>query len=154
MQSNPDTTRHAHGMLALAVLLCCGGTPCRAGYFSLPLDELETVLAELGLAQERLTVRMTGCPNGCARPYNADVGLVGKSRNRYTIFLGGSRLGEHLGSCYGDQVPVTQIVATLKPLLEYFRSDREPDESFGDFCRRRGPDDLQQWVARNATAGT
>ena len=87
------------------------------------IDQLETELATLGLADERLTVRMTGCPNGCARPYNADIGLVGRSATRnpdgtpgpgsYTIFLGGRTIGDRLNVEYKDYVPMDQVASEL-----------------------------------------
>ena len=64
------------------------------------IDRLEAELTRLGLADERLTVRMTGCPNGCARPYNADIGLVGKAAGKYTILLGGRTFGNRLNFIY------------------------------------------------------
>ncbi|MHB8865170.1 MAG: NADPH-dependent assimilatory sulfite reductase hemoprotein subunit, partial [Pirellulaceae bacterium] len=72
------------------------------------LDMLEVELAKMGLAREAFTVRMTGCPNGCVRPYNADIGLVGKARGRYTLFLGGHRLGTRLNFLYEDLVPAEE----------------------------------------------
>jgi sulfite reductase (ferredoxin) len=94
---------------------------------------------------------MTGCPNGCARPYNSDIGLVGKARGRYTLFLGGSRLGYRLNFLYQDMVPAEDVVARLVPLFAYFVQDRVPAESFGDFCHRKGCADLQAWADRHAT---
>jgi len=108
------------------------------------VDHLEFELARLGLAGERLSLRVTGCPNGCARPYVADVGLVGRSPGRYAIWLGGRRLGDRLGFLYRDSVPLEQLVASLVPLLAYFRQSRESGETFGDFCARKGPAELQK----------
>jgi sulfite reductase (ferredoxin) len=110
------------------------------------LDQMEAALAGLGLADERLTVRMTGCPNGCARPYNADIGLVGRSASKtdeggnqagtYTVFLGGRTQGDRLNVIWKDYVPFDQIVPELTPLFERFRDERQNGESFGDFCHR------------------
>ena len=111
------------------------------------LDQLELELARLGLAQERFTVRMTGCPNGCARPYNCDVGLVGKARGKYTIFLGGRLLGDRLNFVYQDLVPEESVSATLAPIFLYFKQARQPGETLGDFCHRKGQADLQSWAA-------
>jgi sulfite reductase (ferredoxin) len=112
------------------------------------LDELETRLRELGLDQERLAVRMTGCPNGCARPYNADIGLVGRSAHigpdgkpgpgTYTIFLGGRTIGDRLNREFEDYVPHDQVVAKLVPVFQQFKTGRQNGESFGDFCARVG----------------
>lgn len=111
------------------------------------IDELEVELARLGLSQEVFTVRMTGCPNGCARPYNSDVGLVGKTAGKYTVLVGGRRLGDRLNFIYKDLVPGEEIVSTLVPLLHYFKQQRQPGETFGDFCHRKGQADLAAWAA-------
>jgi sulfite reductase (ferredoxin) len=102
------------------------------------MDEFEPMLEELGLQDEKFTVRMTGCPNGCARPYNADIGLVGKAKDRYTVFLGGCRLGKRLGFIYKDLVGRDELLGLLRPVFELFKNERERDESFGDFCARQG----------------
>lgn len=107
------------------------------------IDHLEAELARLGLADERFTLRMTGCPNGCARPYNADVGLVGRTLNKYTIYLGGRLLGNRLATVYKDLIPLDQIVATLVPIFTEFKHHRQPGEGFGDFCHRVGIDELR-----------
>ena len=116
------------------------------------LDELEAELDRLGLAEERLTVRMTGCPNGCARPYNADIGLVGRSAHigpdgkpgpgTYTIFLGGRTIGDRLNVEFKDYVPHDQVVAELVPVFERFKAQRLNGESFGEFCGRLGVAEL------------
>jgi sulfite reductase (ferredoxin) len=122
---------------------------------SLPgvIDQLEKELAKLGLAREAFTVRMTGCPNGCARPYNSDVGLVGKAAGgKYTVFVGGRLLGDRLNFIYKDSVPEADIVPTLVPLLTYFKNEREANETFGDFCHRKGQADLAAWAGQYAAA--
>jgi sulfite reductase (ferredoxin) len=106
------------------------------------IDQLEVELARLGLASEQFTVRMTGCPNGCARPYNCDVGLVGKAKGKYTILLGGRLLGNRLNFIYKDMVPEEEVVSSLIPAFAYFKDARENGESFGDFCHRKGKEDL------------
>lgn len=106
------------------------------------LDELEERIEQLGLADERFTIRMTGCPNGCARPYNPDIGLVGRAREKYTVYVGGRLIGNRLAFQHRDMVHRDDLVPTLVGLLEYFRRDRQQGESFGDFCHRKGNDDL------------
>ena len=139
--------------MACPALPTCGLAVTEAERF-LPslLDELESELARLGLAQERLTVRMTGCPNGCARPYNADIGLVGRSAHigpdgkpgpgTYTIFLGGRTIGDRLNLEFKDYVPHDQVVPMLVPVFERFQSQRLNGETFGEFCARLGVEDL------------
>ncbi|QDU25941.1 Sulfite reductase [ferredoxin] [Anatilimnocola aggregata] len=116
------------------------------------IDQLEVELARLGLSTEKFTVRMTGCPNGCARPYNCDVGLVGRARGQYTLFVGGRLLGDRLNSLYKDYVPAEEVVSTLTPLFVYFKTDRQAGETFGDFCNRKGQADLAQWADNFAVA--
>jgi sulfite reductase (ferredoxin) len=106
------------------------------------IDQLEVELQNLGLQNEVFTTRMTGCPNGCARPYNSDIGLVGKTKDKYTILLGGRVFGDRLNFIYQDLVPTDQVVPTLVPALKYFKESREDGESFGDFCHRVGKEDL------------
>lgn len=119
------------------------------------IDQLEVELAKLGLSREAFTVRMTGCPNGCARPYNCDIGLVGKTAGKYTVFVGGRLLGDRLNFLYKDLVPAEGVVSTLLPLFAYFKHERADGETFGDFCHRKGADDLCGWAERYAaqTAG-
>lgn len=106
------------------------------------MDEMEKQLAELGLEDEVFTTHMTGCPNGCARPYNSDIGLVGKAKGKYTIFLGGRRQGDRLNWIYKDLVPEDEVISTLVPVFKQFRDTRQSGESFGDFCDRVGKDGL------------
>jgi sulfite reductase (ferredoxin) len=113
------------------------------------IDKLETAIGELSLGGEVFTTRMTGCPNGCARPYNSDIGLVGKTKDKYTIFLGGRRQGDRLSFIYQDLVPTSEVVERIVPVLRYFRDARTSGESLGDFCRRVGKDDLLAHCAAN-----
>jgi len=114
------------------------------------IDQVEVELARLGLSNETFTIRMTGCPNGCARPYNSDIGLVGKTAGKYTILVGGRLLGNRLNFIYKDLVPEEEIVPTLVPVLTYFKHSRQPGESLGDFCHRKGLEDLHAWTERYA----
>jgi len=107
------------------------------------IDQLETELLRLGLEGEEFTTRMTGCPNGCSRPYNADIGLVGKTAGKYTMYLGGHPLGDRLAFVYKDLVPLAEIVPTLVPVLAAFKQGRIEDETLGDFCHRLGREGLE-----------
>ncbi len=101
-----------------------------------------------GLSSETFTLRMTGCPNGCARPYNCDIGLVGKAHGKYTVFVGGRLLGDRLNFIYKDMVPTSEVVPTLVPLFVYFKQARQNGETFGDFCFRQGAAELLSWTDR------
>jgi sulfite reductase (ferredoxin) len=118
------------------------------------VDQLEIELAKLGLSRERFTLRMTGCPNGCARPYNCDIGLVGKASGRYTLFVGGRLLGDRLNFIYKDMVPAAEIVPTIVPVLACFKEHREEGETLGDFCHRRGLADLTAWTEQYTAQST
>ena len=102
------------------------------------IRDLEEVINELGLEDENISVRMTGCPNGCARPYVADIGFVGQSLNKYSIFIGGDPSGTRLNKLYKELVPLEELVDEVKPLLSQYRYNRNPGESFGDYYERVG----------------
>lgn len=106
------------------------------------IDDLEQPLAKLGLDKERFTIRMTGCPNGCARPYNADLALVGKARDKYTLYAGGGWLGNRLAFVYKDLVPSDELVHEIIGIAAAFKANCNEGESLGDFCDRVGKDDL------------
>jgi len=111
------------------------------------IDQLEQPLAKLGLDRDRFTIRMTGCPNGCARPYNADLALVGKAKDKYTLFAGGGWLGNRLAYIYKDLVSDDTVVDELIGIFAAYKANREGDESLGDFCHRVGGEDLAVMAA-------
>lgn len=98
------------------------------------VDRLEKVLADTGNTGLPLRLNMTGCPNGCSRPYNAELGIVGRSKRGYDIFVGGSPAGDRLARCLRADVPLTDIPELLRPLLERFSSTSRDDVSFGDWA--------------------
>ena len=100
------------------------------------LDEFESELQRLGLADAPITIRMTGCPNGCARPYTADIAFVGRSGETYNIYVGGRLAGDRLVDLYAEKIARDQLLTRLRPLLEEWRDDRQPGEGFGDFYQR------------------
>ncbi len=110
------------------------------------LDQIEAVLTDLGIPNEPITVRMTGCPNGCARPYVSEIAFVGRSLNKYMLYLGGNFVGTRLARPFLDLVPGDDLAVALRPLLTLFRDTRTPDESFGDFVERIGFDALREQV--------
>jgi len=100
------------------------------------LDELETELTALGLRHAPLTVRMTGCPNGCARPYTADLAFVGRSLGLYNVYVGGGLAGDRLVDLYRAQVKTGELVSAVRPLLARWAAEREDGEGLGDFYQR------------------
>jgi sulfite reductase (NADPH) hemoprotein beta-component len=105
---------------------------------SLPdlLTQIEQLLAELNLKDEEIIIRMTGCPNGCARPYMAEIGFVGKAPNKYQIYLGGNESSTRLNRIFKETVKGEDIVNELRPILTRFAQEREDGERFGDWCDR------------------
>lgn len=106
--------------------------------------EIQGAAAEAGLGGEVIHLRMTGCPNGCARPYTAEIGIVGQSPNLYSIYLGGSPLATRLAVLYSHNIARERLADTLRPLLAAWARQRLPGESFGDFCHRAGVEALRQ----------
>jgi sulfite reductase (NADPH) hemoprotein beta-component len=102
------------------------------------ITRLETELAPNGLGETEITIRMTGCPNGCARPYMAEIGLVGRSPGLYNLYLGGAHDGSRLSKLHARDVDDDGIVAALRPVFAAFATDRNDNESFGDFVIRAG----------------
>jgi sulfite reductase beta subunit-like hemoprotein len=100
------------------------------------ITEVENAFAKLGIADTQLTIRMTGCPNGCARPYTADIALVGRRPGIYHLFVGGRLAGDRMADLYAADVKIEAILETLKPLLTKFAADRNPGEGLGDFYQR------------------
>jgi sulfite reductase (ferredoxin) len=148
----PGLRRHA---LACPALPSCGLALTEAER-ALPavLGHLEGALAEVGLSDLAPHVRMTGCPNGCARPYTAEIGIVGRGKRSYDIHVGGHVAGTRLNGIFAENVPPDHLAEVLRPLLEHYRDARWPDEGFGDFCAREGVDELrahygnESWVRR------
>jgi len=114
--------------------------------------QIQQRLAYHGLAQERLSIRITGCPNGCARPYTGDIGIVGRMPGYYALFVGGDFEGTRLNTAVADKVALDAIGETLGPLLALFAAARFADEGFGDFCHRLGLPALQLALSRPSEA--
>ena len=83
-------------------------------------------------------MRMTGCPNGCARPFVAEIGLVGKALGQYNLYLGGDFAGQRLNRLYRENIDESEILETLRPILHRYAAERQPGERFGDFVIRAG----------------
>jgi sulfite reductase (ferredoxin) len=104
------------------------------------LDTLQVTFDTVGVSDAVPTVRMTGCPNGCARPYVAEIGLVGDAVDRYQVWLGGDAAGTRLARHVADRVHKDQLPALLEPLLVRYRDERVGGEAFGDFLDRVRPE--------------
>jgi sulfite reductase (NADPH) hemoprotein beta-component len=100
------------------------------------INRIEKLAAELGLAGQEIIIRSTGCPNGCARPYMAEIGFVGKAPGKYQLWLGGDVSGTRLNQVFKEVIKEAELEAELKPLLTRWRDQRHPGERFGDFATR------------------
>jgi len=116
------------------------------------IRQLTALLDEIGLADERISFRMSGCPNGCSRPYLGDVGFVGTTLGKYDVMLAGDFNGTRLNRVYAPNVPIAEIPALLRPTLEAFRDERERGEGFGDWVERAGLDALRERFALSGAA--
>ncbi len=144
-----EATLAAHGValraspLREAAMACVALPTCGLAlaeserYLPSLITRLEALLAENGLGAQPINVRMTGCPNGCARPYIAEIGFVGRNPGKYNLLLGGAQDGSRLNRLYREDADEATILATLAPLLADYAQGRESGEGFGDFVTRR-----------------
>jgi sulfite reductase (NADPH) hemoprotein beta-component len=102
------------------------------------ITKLEKVVGDHGLYQDDIVIRMTGCPNGCGRPFVAEIGFVGKSLGKYNLYLGGGFNGQRLNKLYKETLDETQIIDELTPMIASYAKLRNQDERFGDFLIRQG----------------
>ena len=110
------------------------------------LDKIETLLANHGLTGEPITVRMSGCPNGCSRPYVAEIGLTGRAPGKYNLYFGGGFHGERLNAMVRENIGEAEILDVLAETFGRYAREREPGEAFGNFTIRAG-------VVREVTEG-
>jgi sulfite reductase (NADPH) hemoprotein beta-component len=133
---------HQGSRLRLASMACVSLPTCGLGlaeserYLPELITQMETLLAETGLGDQEMTVRMTGCPNGCARPYLAEIGLVGRAPGRYQVWLGGNASGTRLNRVWRESVPDSSIIAELGVVLRRYARERLAGERFGDWVAR------------------
>ena len=110
------------------------------------IERIRALLDKLGLENEHFVVRMTGCPNGCARPYMAELGFVGSAPESYQVWLGGSPDQTRLAQAYVDRMPIHELELFLEPIFVFFKKERKAGEKFGDFCDRVGFEAIRQFT--------
>lgn len=146
-----DILAHHHGLLSeersptrLASIACVALPTCPQAmaeaerYFPDLLERVEGLAARHGIDRQAIVMRMTGCPNGCARPYVAEVGLIGKGPGRYNLQLGGDGTGLRLNRLYRKNLNEKELLEILDELFRHYAAERLPDERFGDFVIRSG----------------
>lgn len=133
---NQTTVLHAASMACPALPTC--GLALAESERMLPgfIDRIEKLLTEVGLAGEEIIIRSTGCPNGCARPYMAEIGFVGKSPGKYQVWLGGDVTGTRLNRIWKDVLKESDLETEFRPVFERFAKERNAGERFGDWCQR------------------
>jgi sulfite reductase (ferredoxin) len=112
--------------------------------------EIQNELNAVGLPEDVVHLRTSGCPNGCSRPYTAEIGIVGASVDMYSIYLGASNLGTRIGALFAQNVKRRDIAPLLRPVFALYKDTRQAGESFGDFCHRAGMDALREAMAEVA----
>lgn len=132
------TALRRNGMACVALPTCALALAESERYLPALVTALEERLAVYGLAEDEITIRMTGCPNGCARPYIAEIGFVGKGPGRYNLYLGAAFDGSRLSKLYAEDLEEAGIVTTLDPLFAAYAGERREAEHFGDFLIRTG----------------
>lgn len=133
--------------MACPALPTCGLATTEAERASLPiLTRIRLLLEKVGLPNESFIFRMTGCPNGCARPYLAELALVGTGPNMYQVWLGAAPNQTRLAKVFIEKMNLDDLEAVFEPVFTYFKKERQAGESFGDFCDRVGLDAIHQFT--------
>jgi sulfite reductase (NADPH) hemoprotein beta-component len=125
--------------LACVALPTCGLAMAEAErYLPALLDKVQSLLDAHGVGDQSILLRISGCPNGCSRPYLGEIALVGKAPGRYNLMLGADHRGQRLNRLYRENVTEAEILAALEPLIARYAAEREAGEHFGDFLLRAG----------------
>ncbi len=133
---NQASILHAASMACPSLPTCGLGLAESERFLPGLLDRLEHLTAEVGLGGEEIIIRMTGCPNGCARPYMAEIAFVGKAPGRYQVWFGGNVAGTRLNRVWKETVKDADIEAELRPVLARYAAERQAGERFGDWAER------------------
>jgi sulfite reductase (NADPH) hemoprotein beta-component len=138
-----DIPEHITGLrlnsMACVALPTCGLALAESErYLPSLISELDQVIEECGLRESEIVIRMTGCPNGCARPYLGEIGFVGRAPGKYNIYLGAAFDGSRLNKLYKPSVKSEDIVTELTPIIRRYATERQEGERFGDFTIRAG----------------
>lgn len=136
--SEPASELRRHSISCVAFPTCALAMAESERYLPTLLDRIEPLLSRHGLLHEPITLRVSGCPNGCSRPYIAEIALTGRALGRYNLYLGGGFHGQRLGRLYLENVGEPAILAALDEVLGHYARDRQAGERFGDFAIRAG----------------
>jgi len=134
----PYSALRRNSMACVALPTCGLAMAESERYLPTLLDKIELILDEAGLREEEIVIRMTGCPNGCARPALAEIAFIGKAVGKYNMYLGGGFAGNRLNKLYRENIGETEILEELRPILNRYAKERQEGEHFGDFVIRAG----------------
>lgn len=135
---------HERSALRLSSIACVALPTCALAlaeaerYLPTVVTDVEEELEKVGLRHDAITIRMTGCPNGCGRPFISEIGFVGRGPNRYNLYLGGGHAGQRLSKLYRQDLEAADIRSTLAPIFKKYAAERNEGEHFGDFVIRAG----------------
>ncbi|GAB1108153.1 MAG: assimilatory sulfite reductase (NADPH) hemoprotein subunit [Shewanella algae] len=132
------TATRGHSIACVALPTCALAMAEAERYFPEFIDHVDALQAKHAIGEQAIVVRMTGCPNGCARPFAAEIGFVGKAPGRYNMYLGASFEGTRLNKMYRENIQEAEILSELDNLFGRYAAERETGESFGDFTVRAG----------------
>src|SRR5690606_29218314 len=138
MVDPPRTRLHQSAMACVAFPTCGLAMAESERYLPSLLERIDALLVDLGLAAPPITLRVSGCPNGCSRPFLAEIALVGKAPGKYNLYLGAGPAGERLNALYRETLGEPQILEELRAILGRYAGERQPGEAFGDFVVRAG----------------
>jgi len=137
-QAGKESGLRRNSIACVALPTCSLALTEAERYLPTVITELEEVLEECGIKHNDIVIRMTGCPNGCGRPFLAEIGFVGRAPGKYNVYLGGGFAGDRLSKLYREAHPENELVSLLKPIIKDYAHNREENESFGDFVIRAG----------------
>ena len=135
-ESNSTSALRLNSIACVALPTCPLAMAEAERYLPDLVTKLEAILAENGLSEEPITIRMSGCPNGCSRPYVSEIALTGRAPGKYNLYIAGGFHGERLNTLYQENIGEAAILQTLGEMLGRFARERTPGEHFGDFVIR------------------
>lgn len=127
---------HQHSIACVALNLCPLANAEAERYLPSLIDKIHGLLIKYGIGEEPITIRMTGCPNGCGRPYLGEIGFVGRAPGKYNLYLGASFNGDRMNVLYREALDEQQILETLDPIISGFANQKQEGEHFGDYILR------------------
>lgn len=137
-QGNDLSALRLSSIACVALPTCALALAEAERYLPEVITKVEDVLEEVGLRHDAITIRMTGCPNGCGRPFISEIGFVGRGPDRYNLYLGGGHAGQRLNKLYRQDVHSDELIPLLRPILKHYAEARHEGEHFGDFVIRAG----------------